>query len=450
MNRPYFLIRGFLVRRFSIRRFSIRHFLVRLARVIAVVALALFSYGTAQDTTLRFMGWVGLFDFQKPAWDYMIEEFERQHPGVAIEYIGTPFEETLNQATVTILGNNAPDVIQLVAGWTPQLDGMRALTPLDTYFDSEFLSDIPQSSLESVTFGGQLKALPWVPAPIVMAYNRNLLSEAGLDPDRPPATWPELVEAAERICALPAREDGGAVYGVSLRTARHPNSGHWSLPVIWGFGGDVLGEEGDIVVDGGGAVGAYGWYQDVVRSGCSPEGFGVQESRNVFGQGRAGFIFEGPWIEGLVDSLSEGQLKVAADGDVWVAPMPAGPGGQSRMIANSHVLVITEASQNKELAAEFIEFITSDEEAVRRFYEVTGQLPTAHMDLLTSGDMGENAYIQVFVDALPDSVSVPVKLPQWDAVTDALSVALQRAVQGQDPARALSQAADDIARILGR
>ena len=417
---------------------------------VSALFLTLFSHGAAQDTTLRFMGWVGLFDFQKPAWDYMIEEFERQHPGVEIEYIGTPFEETLNQATVTILGNNAPDIIQLVASWTPQLDAMNALTPLDGYFDAEVLGDLPESSLASVTFDGQLKAMPWVPAPIVMTYNRALLEEAGLDPDQPPATWPEFVDAVERVCALPAREDGGEVYGVSLRTARHPNSGHWSLPVIWGFGGDILDEGGNVVVDEEGAAEAYGWYQDVVRSGCSPEGFGVQESRNVFAQGRAGFIFEGPWIQGLVASLSEGGLEVAPEGDVWVAPMPAGPGGESRMIANSHVLVVTEQSRNKELAAEFIEFITTNQEAVQRYYEATGQLPTAHMDLLTSGDMGEDVYIQAFVEALPDATSVPIQHPQWDAMMDALSVALQRAIQGQAPAEALERAADDIGRIMNR
>ena len=415
-----------------------------------LVALSLSSLGVAQDTTLRFMGWVGLFDFQVPAWNYMIDEFEQQNPGVEIEYIGTPFEETLNQASVTILGNNAPDIIQSVAGWVPQLNGMGALASLGTYFDSDFLSDIPSTSLESVTFDGELKAMPWVPAPIVMTYNRNLLEEAGLDPNDPPSTWSEFTEAVDAVCALPERADGGSVYGVSLRTARHPNSGHWSLPVIWGFGGDVINEEGSVVVDEQGAVDAYQWYQDVVTSGCSPEAFGVQESRNVFAQGRAGFIFEGPWIRGLVDSLSEGRMEVAPEGDVWIAPMPANANGERRMIANSHVLVVTEQSQNKEIAAAFVEFITSDNEAVQRYFEVTDQLSTAHLDLLNSGAMGESAYIQTFVEALPNAVSVPIKHPQWDAMTDALAVALQRSILGQDVEQALDQAAQDIEEIVDR
>jgi len=394
------------------------------------------------------MGWIGLFEFYVPAWEYMIEEFEARHPGVTIEYIGTPFEETLNQATVAILGNNAPDIIQAVASWTPQLNAMGALASLDGLIDPEVIENTPEAARAALTYDGSLKALEWVPAPIVMVYNRNLLEEAGLDPDSPPQTWEEFVDAVERICALPAREDGSSVFGVSLRTARHPNSGHWSLPVIWGFGGDLINEAGEVVVDEEPAVNAFEWYKNVVTSGCSPEGFGVQESRNVFMQGRAGFIFEGPWVRGLVNSLTEGEWTVAPDGDVWLAPMPAGPDGSRRMISNSHVLVISEQSPHKELAAEFIQFITTDLEAVNQYYEVSDQLSTAQLDLLTSGAMGEDEYVQIFVDAMANADPVPVQHPQWDAMADVLSLSLQQLFQGADTAETLRNAASEIEQLL--
>src|SRR5690606_14212020 len=246
----------------------------------------------------------------------------------------------------------------------------------------------------------------------------------------------------------PAREDGSSVFGVSLRTARHPNSGHWSLPVIWGFGGDLINEAGEVVVDEEPAVNAFEWYKNVVTSGCSPEGFGVQESRNVFMQGRAGFIFEGPWVRGLVNSLTEGEWTVAPDGDVWLAPMPAGPDGSRRMISNSHVLVISEQSPHKELAAEFIQFITTDLEAVNQYYDVSDQLSTAQLDLLTSGAMGEDEYVQIFVDAMANADPVPVQHPQWDAMADVLSLSLQQLFQGADTAETLRNAASEIEQLL--
>ncbi len=89
---------------------------------------------SASGETIKLMGWVGLFDFQKPGWERIVGEFERQNPGVTIEYIGTPFEETLNQATIAIVGGNAPDIIQISSGWVPQLQAIGALEPLDNLF----------------------------------------------------------------------------------------------------------------------------------------------------------------------------------------------------------------------------------------------------------------------------------------------------------------------------
>jgi len=427
--------------------------LKKLLYILLILLMTLMSSAAVvpaqeDEITISFMGWIGLFDFYVPAWEYMIEEFEAQNPGVTIEYIGTPFEETLNQATTAVLGNNAPDIFHLVSGWTPQMEGLGALAPMNGLVDEAVLEGIPSGPRDALTFDGELMAMPWVPAPIVMVYNRNLMAEAGLDPDQPPATWEEFEAAVEAICALPDQDNGGSVFGVSLRTAQHPNSGHWSIPVIWANGGDVINADGEVVVDEAPAIEAYQWFQDVVTNECSPNSFGVQESRTVFGQGRAGFMFEGPWAKGLVNSLSEGELTVAPDGDVWVAPMPAGPDGEVRMIANSHVLAVSEQSEHKEIAADFIEFITTDTEAVTRYYEASEQLSTAQIETLTSGDIGEDEFIQVFVNALPNANSVPIQHPQWNAMTDTMALALQQVLQGEDPASALAEAAEEIEFLL--
>jgi ABC-type glycerol-3-phosphate transport system substrate-binding protein len=60
--------------------------------------------------------------------------FPAANPDIKIDYIGTPFEETLNQDMVAILGHNAPDVFQISSGWVPQLQGIGGLAPLDGCF----------------------------------------------------------------------------------------------------------------------------------------------------------------------------------------------------------------------------------------------------------------------------------------------------------------------------
>lgn len=421
------------------------------ARTIALslgIVVGLIS-SSASGQAIKLMGWVGLFDFQKPGWERIVEEFEKQNPGVTIEYIGTPFEETLNQATVAIVGGNAPDIIQISSGWVPQLQAMDALEPLDNHFSADVLGKFPKSLIEATTIEGHVYSLPWIPGPIIMAYNRNLLKEAGLDPDNPPKTWPELTDAIDKVCALPDRS-GGKVYGAALRTSRGPNTAHWAIPVIWGLGGEIVDADGNIDVTNEGIVRAYEWYRDIVSSGCSPDAFNIQEVRNLFAQERAGFIFEGPWVRGLVTNLSDGKLSVALDGDVWIAPMPAGPDGRVRQIANSNELVITASSENKELAAKFVDFVLGNPETVEYYFETSKQLTTGRLDVLSSGAMGDDPFVQAFVEVLPVSNGVPIKHPKWFAVMDAMAPTLQKVIKGADASAELQQTKREVDRILSR
>jgi multiple sugar transport system substrate-binding protein len=419
------------------------------ASALLATALATGFCAGAQAETIKIMGWIGLFDFQKPGWEKMVTTFEAQNPGVKIEYIGTPFEDTLNQATVAILGKNAPDIIQVASGWVPQLSAMKALEPLSDYLPADEIAKFPKVSLAAATVNSKVEALDWLPGPIAMGYNRTLMKKAGLDPDLPPKTWDEFTKAVDKICALGGSGDG-KIYGVSLRTARHPNSAQWSIPFIWSNGGTVVDKAGKVSFNNEGVRKAYEWYRDVIRRGCSQEAFDIQASRSVFAQGRAGFIFEGPWLRGLVEKLSGGKLKVAKDGDVWIAPMPTAADGKVRQIENSNMLVLTKQAKDKKLAAKFISFLLGNTETVEYFYKTSQQLTTGRLDLLTTGDMGKDPYIQSFVDALPVSDPIPINNPQWNAVMDAVSPSLQSIIQGADAKTELSNADREIDRILGQ
>jgi len=410
------------------------------ALLSGLLALTLHAgVNAAQAETLRVMGWVGLFDFQKPGWDRIVKDFEAQNPGVTIDYIGTPFEDTLNQATVAILGHNAPDVIQISSGWVTQLQGFNALEPLNDYIPKDQLADYPKSDVQAATYDGKVYALPWIPGPIMMGYNRTLMKEAGLNPDQPPKTWAEFTTDVDKICALGDR-NGGKVYGVALRTSRNPNSAQWSLPIIWAIGGNIVDAKGHVSFDTDAGRKAYAWYHDVIARKCSPEFFDIQASRNIFSQGRAGFIFEGPWLRGLVQKLSDNKLSVAPDGDVWVAPMPASPDGRVRQLDNSNMLVITKQAKNKALAAKFINFVLTSTPDVEYYYQTSSQITTGNLDIIKATKMSEDKFLEAFVDTLPVSNPVPIRDAQWNGMMDALSLALQTVIQGADPATELAKA----------
>lgn len=420
--------------------------LTHLAGLVAGTALTAAALAApAQAQTLTFMGWVGLFEFQKPGWDRIVSEFEAANPGVKIDYIGTPFEDTLNQATIAIVGNNAPDLIQVSASWIAQLNGINGLADLKPLMDPASLAQFPETPVNAVTYDGRVLALPWLPGPIAMGYNRNLMTKAGLDPNNPPKSWEEFKAAVTAICEVGKAE---GIYGVALRTARHPNSAHWSIPVIWANGGSVQTEDGTISFNNPGARAAFEWYRDTINSGCAPDAADIQVTRNLFATGKAGFIFEGPWLMGLIDSISQGALKVAADGDIWIAPMPAAADGVVRQIDNSNMVSISAQSKQPELAAKFVDFLLGNAPTVEFFFEGSKQPTTGRLDILTQGAFAADAYTQAFVAAIADSNPVPIKHAQATAMLDAVSLAMQAIVRGADAEAELQQADTAIAQIV--
>ncbi len=311
--------------------------------------------------------------------------------------------------------------------------------------DAETIGKFPEVPVNAVTFDDKLLALPWLPGPIAMGYNRDLMTKAGLDPDSPPRTWEEFKAAVAAICEAGKSE---GIYGVALRTARHPNSAHWSIPVIWANGGSIQSEDGKIGFSDEGAKAAYAWYRDTIASGCAPDAADIQVSRNLFGTGKAGFIFEGPWLKGLITNISQGAMTVAADGNVWIAPMPTAPDGVVRQIDNANMLSISSQSKNPELAARFIDFVLGNVPTVEYFFDVSDQPTTGRIDLLQQGAFAADDYTQAFVAAIPYSNPIPIKHAQWTAMLDAVSLAMQSIVRGADIDAELEQADKAIQQIV--
>lgn len=414
----------------------------------SLAACILLAYGSPVSAeTVTYSGWLGTFDKNADLIVQIREGFKKK-TGAELKIVDTAFDKALNQATVTTLAGNPADAIHLIAGWVPAIQGIDGLEPLDDYFTKEQLDTIPQALRDSVSVDGKLYALPWVPGPVHPHYNRNLMKEAGLDPDKYPETWPELMELINAICALPDR-DGGKIYGVALRTSQNPNSAQWSIPIMYGHGGDIQ-QDNEIKMNTPENQAAFKWIQDIASSGCTAVGHGHAESRNTFAAGRAGVILEGPWGRGLVENLSGGNMTVAADGDVWVAPMPKSPDGTRKTIGNPHEITMSSKSKNKELTAAFMEMLIFDEGNTAMYFDVNGQLPTSSMPLLKKGAVGDDDYSQIFIESLDYTHDNPWKSPKFTAAMGQLAPEMQKIIKGGDISESLEAADKAIQRMLSR
>ncbi|MGI9425846.1 MAG: ABC transporter substrate-binding protein, partial [Hyphomicrobiaceae bacterium] len=418
----------------------------RTLRCMMVAGLLLVGL-PAHAEEITYSGWLGTYDKNADLIERIRDKFKKK-TGADLKIVDTAFDKALNQATVTTMAGNPADAIHLIAGWVPAVQAIGGLEPLDGYFSKEKLDTIPKALRDSVSVKGKLYALPWVPGPIHPHYNRNLMKQAGLDPDKYPQTWPELMDLIKKICALPDK-DGAKIYGAALRTSQNPNSAQWSIPIIYGHGGDIQ-QNGKIKLNTPENQAAFKWMQEITKSGCTAVGHGHAESRNTFAAERAGVIFEGPWGRGLVENMSGGKLKVTPDGDVWVAPMPKSPDGSRRTIGNPHEITMSSKSKNKKLTAAFLDLLIFDEENTTMYFDINGQIPTSSMPLLKKGSVGADAYSQIFIGSLGYTHDNPWKNPKFYAVMSELAPQMQKIVKGGDIPSALAAADKSVKRLLSR
>ncbi|MDI5977834.1 ABC transporter substrate-binding protein [Amycolatopsis magusensis] len=122
-------------------------------------------------------------------------DFAAKRPGVSVEFVAQPFDQYYTLLGAAIQAGRGPDVM-LFNGGGQLRDRVDALVPLDPYVtaDRDRLT-----GWEAFGGNGKTYASPVTLQGHPIYVNRKLYRDAGLDPDRPPATWDEFVDACTTI-----------------------------------------------------------------------------------------------------------------------------------------------------------------------------------------------------------------------------------------------------------
>ena len=419
-----------------------------LVLIILLLGTALLFAGGAQEgaaeegpVTINFSSWLVKEGASEGPVFEMASRFEEKFPGIKLNYIGIPYEQTQQQILISVTGGNPPDIIQLAARWAVPLASMGALQDLKSYFPAENLKDIPASAYDAGVLGDQLISVPWQLGTIAVLAWKEAIQKAGY-PVEIPETWDDFKDAVRKISA--ARAD---VYGFGARTSKSTNSAFWFFPVMWGHGGQFEDANGKIVFNNPGTIAGLEWYSEIGTQGQTPVGMGVREVRNLMPQGKLGFIFDGPWMKGILRNISG--LGEAVDDKYVVGMFPKAPDGKRSGIGNNHVLAISKQSKVKEEAVKLIRYFTEDEEITKYYYDKMGAIPV-YRKLLKDPLYQNDPFARAYVQSAEFANCVPSKDPNLEAALEFVAVAMQSALLGRDTAKAAAVAHTSIATLYGQ
>ena len=130
-------------------------------------------------------------------------EFEQLHPNITINHAAqshTEYYEIFKAAAAAASPERGPDVVMLHQG-SRILDNTESLVPLGEFMTEEFRANIVgwELTCEGYDAAGTPWAVPVAVQGLVWYYNKAVLTEAGLDPEKPPSTWDELLAACAAV-----------------------------------------------------------------------------------------------------------------------------------------------------------------------------------------------------------------------------------------------------------
>jgi sn-glycerol 3-phosphate transport system substrate-binding protein len=117
------------------------------------------------------------------------------------------YPDTMNAGIAAFRAGNAPHMMQVFeVGTATMMAATGAVKPVHQLMKDAAEPFDPKNYLAAITgyystSKGEMLSFPFNSSSTVMWYNKDAFKKAGLDPEKPPATWPETFEAAKKLKA---------------------------------------------------------------------------------------------------------------------------------------------------------------------------------------------------------------------------------------------------------
>lgn len=173
--------------------------------------------------------------------DSMVADFEKANPDIKVKaiYAGT-YQESIVKALTAFKGGTPPTLAVLLSTDLFTLIDENAIVPIDSLAgsaeDKKWIAGFYKGFMENSQTDGKTWGIPFQRSTIVMYYNKTLFKEAGLNPEKAPANWNEMVEAAKK---LTRRDAAGNIsqWGVKIPST---GFGYWMFQAMTASNDTIL------------------------------------------------------------------------------------------------------------------------------------------------------------------------------------------------------------------
>ena len=379
--------------------------------------------------------------------DGFAADFEKENPGIKLKpiYSGS-YQESITKALTAVKSGEPPVMSILLSTDMFTLIDEDAIVPFDALLktpdDQAWLKSFYPAFMENSQTGGKTWGIPFQRSTIVLYYNKEMFKDAGLDPNKPPATWAEMTAYAEK---LTRRDASGKVtqWGVEIPSSGFP---YWLFQALAiENGANLMNSAGtETYFDKPEVIGALQYWVDLVaRYKVHPEGI-VEwgTTPKDFFEKKVAMI----WT--TTGNLTN--VKANAKFDFGVAMLPASKQRGSPTGGGNFYIFAKSTPTQRDAALKFIKWVTTPQRAAQWGID-TGYVAVR-------ADAWDTPVMKQYVAGFPPAAVARDQLPFAKAefsthhnqrVTKALNDGLQAALTGTKTSEAaMKDAQRESERIL--
>jgi multiple sugar transport system substrate-binding protein len=386
---------------------------VALALPLAVSACTGSSEGGTNDNpdadvTITFWhGWSA--DSEVAAIQATIDAFEKENPNIHVKVVGNITDDKINQA-LRAGGPSAPDV---VSSFTTDNVGQFCtsgafvdLAPFMAKSDIDPAATFPPAQLEYTQFDGNQCALPLLSDAYGLYYNKDAFAAAGIT--EPPKTMSEFDADAVKL----TKSDGDSYSQLGFMPNYHGYestithfSAQWSPTYFTDDGKSNVANDpafAQTMEWQKALVGKLGGFDKLEKYRTT---FGDEfGAKNPFMTGQVAMAIDGEWRGGMIDDSNS---KV----DYGVAPFPV-PDNMADQYGKGYItgtiVGIASTSTKQNAAWKFVQYLTTDTDAVVNFANAIHNVPSTTA-ALASPKVDQNPAFQTFIKIAqnPNSTTTP-------------------------------------------
>ncbi|RQR60343.1 sugar ABC transporter substrate-binding protein [Burkholderia sp. Bp9002] len=328
------------------------------ARLFACAALATAACGAQAATlTVATLNNPDMIELKK-----LSPAFEKANPDIKLNWVILEENVLRQRATTDITtGSGQFDVVMIGTYETPQWGKRGWLTPVTNLPADYDLNDVVKTARDSLSYNGQLYALPFYVESSMTFYRKDLFAAKGLKmPDQP--TYDQIAEFADKLT-----DKSSGVYGICLRgKAGWGENMAYLSTVVNTFGGRWFDEKWNAQLTSPEWKKAVTFYVNLLKKngppGASSNGF--NENLTLTASGKCAMWIDATVAAGIL--YNKQQSQVSDKIGYAAAPVASTPKGSHWLWA--WALAIPKTSKQQDAARKFIAWATS-----KQYIEMVGK-----------------------------------------------------------------------------